>query len=66
MLRVGDKVYHFTNSTKVGQIKSLYRKKTTLMTTGGTTEERLMVEVVFPGGDKVYTYFAGDLFKSYD
>jgi hypothetical protein len=36
------------------------------MTTGGTTEERVMVEVVFPGEDKLYTYFAGDLFKSYD
>ena len=66
MLRVGDKVYHFTNSTRIGEIKNMYRKKTALMTTGGTTEERLMVEVIFPKDEKVYTYFAGDLFKSYD
>ena len=66
MLRAGDKVYHFTNSTKVGVIKRLYRVKTQLMTTMGTSEDRLMAEVVFPKEEKIYTYFAGDIFKSYD
>lgn len=66
MLREGDKVYHFTNSSKVGIIKRLYRVKTNLMTTGGTSEDRLMAEIIFPGEDKVRTHFAGDLFKSYD
>jgi hypothetical protein len=32
----------------------------------GTSEDRLMAEVIFPNEDKVYTYFAGDLFKTYD
>lgn len=66
MLREGDKVYHFTNSSKVGIIKRLYRVKTQLMTTMGTSEDRLMVEVTFPNEEKVYTYFAGDIFKTYD
>jgi hypothetical protein len=66
MLREGDRVHHFTNSTKVGVIKRLYRTKTQLMTTMGTSEDRLMAEVIFPNEDKVYTYFAGDLFKTYD
>jgi len=66
MLREGDKVYHFTNSSKIGIIKRLYRVKTNLMTTGGTSEDRLMAEIIFPGEDKVRTHFAGDLFKSYD
>ena len=66
MLREGDKVYHFTNSSKVGVIKRLYRVKTNLMTTGGTSEDKLMAEVIFPGEDELRTIFAGDLFKTYD
>ena len=66
MLREGDKVYHFTNSSKIGVVRRLYRVKSQLMTTMGTSEDRLMVEVIFPNEEKVYTYFAGDIFKSYD
>lgn len=66
MLREGDNVYHYTNSTKIGIIKRLYRVKTNLMTTGGTSEERLMVEVLFPDDNKIRTFFAGDIFKTYD
>lgn len=66
MLKVGDKVSHYMETHKVGTIVNIYRTKSNLMTVGGTTETRMMVEVKYENEDKIYTYFGGDILKSYD
>lgn len=66
MLKVGDSVSHYMSTHRVGKIVNMYRTETKLMTVGGTSEQRLMVEIKYPNDEKVYTYFAGDILKSYD
>ena len=66
MLKIGDKVSHYMETHKVGTIINMYRKQSNLMMVGGTSEQRLMVEVKYQNEDKIFTYFAGDVLKSYD
>jgi len=67
MLKVGDKVYHFTTMNRIGEIVNIYNlSNNKLMTTMGTTESRLIVEVKYKDDNKIYRYNMGDLFKSYD
>lgn len=66
MLRVGDRVYHFQNSSRDAIITKLFNQQTKMLTIGGTTEQRLMAEIRYLDNQEIRVVFAGDLFKQYD
>jgi len=65
MIKINDKVYHYATMNKIGVVTNIIRHKNTALTTGGTTESRIYVEVLYDKEEKKIHYI-GDLQKYYD
>ena len=48
MIKLGDKVYHWATSNKIGQVIFVVKESSNLMTTGGTMESKTYMIVEYP------------------
>jgi hypothetical protein len=66
MIRTGDKVYHFQNSSRLGTVVEIVSQRNNQMTVGGTTDARVFYKVYFPDTKSYEMILSGDVFKHFD
>jgi hypothetical protein len=65
MFKVGQKVSHFMTTHKAGTVIHIEYEKNNFMTTGGTTESKVIITVQYLEND-IQKHNSGDLIKVYD
>ena len=65
MIKINDKVYHYSTMNKIGTVVRIFHQQNNQLTTGGTTASRVYVEVLYPNNEKI-VYNIGDLQKHFD
>ena len=65
MFKIGQKVAHFLNTSKVGIVKDIVRQSNNYYTFGGTSESNIYLIVEF-NNNEVYKIKSGDAVKIYD
>tara|TARA_B100001989_G_C24241495_1_gene317567 strand:+ start:317 stop:514 length:198 start_codon:yes stop_codon:yes gene_type:complete len=65
MFKIGQRVSHFMTTHKVGSVVNILYEKNNIMTVGGTTASKVIIEVKYSEKD-IKKYDAGDLIKVYD
>jgi len=66
MIRTGDKVYHFQNSSRLGTVVEILSQRNNQMTVGGTTDARVFYKVYFSDTKSYEIILSGDVFKHFD
>lgn len=65
MIKLGDKVYHWQEMNKIGEVIEIIKDKNNQMTVGGTTDVRIYYEVEYENGE-IKVYNSGDIQKHYE
>ena len=52
MIKLGDKVYHWASSNKIGEVVFIVRESSNIMTTGGTLDSKVYMIVEYPDKSK--------------
>ena len=65
MFKIGQRVSHFMTTHKVGTVVNILYEKNSFMTTGGTTQSKVIIEVKYSENETL-KHDSGDLIKVYD
>ncbi len=65
MIKLGDKVYHWQEMNKIGEVIEIIKDKNNQMTVGGTTDVRVYYKVKYLN-EQTVIHRSGDIHKYYD